>query len=78
MDSIARAIHVCCADNQQECFLFVHGDDRDGVECHAVEAGELVACTVGRVFEAEKPCIASVKRKQNGCLFTPLVREPPR
>ena len=78
MDCIARAIHIFCADKRQECFLFVHGDDRDGVACHAVEAGELVACTVGRIFEAEKPCIAALKIKEGGCLFTPLVKAASR
>lgn len=77
MDCIPRAIEVCCADKRQDCFLFVHGE-RDGVECYAVEAGELVACTVGRVFEAERPCVASVKQKDGGCLFTPLIKEASR
>lgn len=80
IEAIAKAIHVCMVNpgKKKDAFIVIHGHDMTNVSVNQVsEQGGAVSCGIGKVFEADRPCVIIVKlRSERSCIITPLVSDP--
>jgi len=76
---IAKCFQLCMLKpgRRKLAFVIIHGQETSHVSVNEVlEDGRLAPCTVGKVFEADKPCIVIVKlRSDTSCIVTPLVTQ---
>lgn len=77
--AIAKCFQLCMLKpgRPKAAFVIVHGHEMSHVSVNEVlEDGNLAPCGVGKVFEADKPCIVIVKlRSDTSCIVTPLVTQ---
>tara|TARA_B110001452_G_scaffold136844_1_gene113745 strand:+ start:5652 stop:7991 length:2340 start_codon:yes stop_codon:yes gene_type:complete len=77
--AIAKCFQLCMVKpgRPKMAFVIIHGYDMSHVSVNEVsEDGRLAPCGVGKVFEADKPCIVIVKlRSDTSCIVTPLVTQ---
>lgn len=77
--AIAKCFQVCMLKpgRLKTAFVIMHGHDMAHASVNEVlENGEVSPCSVGKVFEADKPCVVIVKlRSDTSCIVTPLVAQ---
>jgi hypothetical protein len=80
IEAIAKGLHLCMVKpgKKKDAFIIIHGHDMTNVSVNQVtEHGSAVACGIGKVFEADRPCVIIVKlRSECSCIVTPLVTDP--
>lgn len=77
--AIAKCFHLCMVNpgSTKLAFVIIHGHEMSHVSVNKVlDDGRLAPCGVGKVFEADEPCIVVVKlRSDTSCIVTPLVTQ---